>query len=314
MVIQGLVPQYSIFFNQLIGYSTQQGSGFVTLVNGEAVVVTNNHVMQGVTNVTVTFASGDSYPAKLLGSDKLADLAVLSVNASSIDLQPLNLTSSTTLRVGDPVVAVGSPYGLSGTLTTGVVSALGRTITESESQTSSIDIPDVIQTSTAINPGNSGGPLVNYQGAVVGITTAAVSNSQGLGFAIPSETILREIGSLATAGSYNQHPSIGVSGVDMDYNIAQAVGVDVTYGFLVETVSIQNGLKGGSTQVVAGAQQVAIGGDIIIAINGTTITNTDSMLSYMEQHTRPGQQVNFTVIRNGQTQTVPVTIGRLSAS
>jgi S1-C subfamily serine protease len=193
VVIQGLVPQYSMFFHQLLGYGTQQGSGFITLVNNQPVVVTNNHVMLDTINVTVTFANGDSYTAKEVGSDPLADLAVLTINAIPSDLQPLNLTSSSTLQVGDPVVAVGSPYGLSGTLTTGVISALGRTITETDgsSQSSGINIPDVIQTSTAINPGNSGGPLIDYRGNVVGITTAAVSSSQGLGFAIPSETILR---------------------------------------------------------------------------------------------------------------------------
>jgi len=316
VVIQGLVPQYSMFFNQLVGYGTQQGSGFVTLINNQPVVVTNNHVVLNAINVTVTFANGDSYSAKEVGSDSLADLAVLIVNAVPSDLQPLNLTSSSTLQVGDPVVAVGSPYGLSGTLTTGVISALGRTITETESssQSSSINIPDVIQTSTAINPGNSGGPLIDYRGNVVGITTAAVSSSQGLGFAIPSETILREITTLYTTGSYDKHPTINAAGTDMDYGIAQALGTNVTYGFLVESVSTQNGLKGGTTQVIAGAEQVTIGGDLIIGINGTTIVNTDSLLSYLEQRTLPGQTVDFNVIRNGQTQTVSVTIGKLSAA
>jgi len=317
VVIQGLVPQYSIFFNQLVGYGTQQGSGFVTLVNNQPIIVTNNHVMQGAINVTVTFANGDSYPAKEVGSDPLADLAVLTINASPGDLQPLNITASSTLQVGDPVVAVGSPYGLAGTLTTGVVSALGRTITETSesSQSSGINIPDVIQTSTAINPGNSGGPLIDYHGNVVGITTAAVSSSQGLGFAIPSETILREINTLYTKGTYDKHPTINVAvGTDMDYSIAQAMGINVTYGFLVESVSTQNGLKGGSTQVTAGAEQVVIGGDVIIGINGTTIVNTDSLLSYLEQHTLPGQIVDFNVIRDGQAQTVGVTIGELSAT
>jgi S1-C subfamily serine protease len=140
------------------------------------------------------------------------------------------------LQVGDPVVAVGTPFGLSGTLTTGVISALGRTITEdsSTSQSSGPTISDIIQTSTAINPGNSGGPLINYEGNVVGITTAAVSNSNGLGFAIPSETIIRELNSLVTSGSYNQHPTINAQGTDMNYQIAQAAGVNITYGWLVE--------------------------------------------------------------------------------
>jgi S1-C subfamily serine protease len=313
VIIQGLVAQYN-FFRQLVGYSTQQGSGFVTMVNGQPVVITNNHVMQDAFNVTVTFSNGDSYPAKEAGSDSLADLAVVTVDAVPSDLQPLTLISSTTLQVGDPVVAVGSPYGLSGTLTTGVVSSLGRTITETDStQNSAINIPDVIQTSTAINPGNSGGPLINYRGEVVGITTAAVSNSEGLGFAIPSETILREVSTLLTTGSYDKHPTIDAVGTDMDYRIAQAMGVNVTYGWLVESVSGQNGLKGGTTQVIAGSSRVAIGGDIIVGISGTRITNTDELLSYLEQHTLPGQSVDFTVVRNGQTQTVAVTIGKLSS-
>jgi S1-C subfamily serine protease len=313
VIIQNLIPQYNIF-GFLRGYSQQQGSGFVALVDNEPVIVTNNHVMQGAVNATVSFANGDSYPATLLGSDPLADLAVLKLDqAASSDLQPLTIVSSQSLQVGDPVVAVGSPYGLSGTLTTGVVSALGRTITETDgSGNGGINIPDVIQTSTAINPGNSGGPLVNYRGEVVGITTAAVSNSEGLGFAIPSETILREISSLVRNGSYDNHPTINAVGTDMDYHIAQAIGIDATYGWLVESVSVQNGLKGGTSQVVAGASSVVIGGDVIIGVNGTRISNVDDLLSYLEQNTFPGQKVDFNVIRSGQAQTIQVTIGKLS--
>ena len=313
VVIQDFVPQYSVFGGFLVGYAQQQGSGFITLVENQPVIVTNNHVTQDAANVTVTFANGDSYPATQLGADPQADLAVLTINVTSADLQPLTLISSSGLQVGDPVVAVGSPYGLSGTVTTGIVSALGRTITESDgTQNGGIDIPDVIQTSTAINPGNSGGPLVNYRGEVVGITTAAVSNSEGLGFAIPSETILRELASLVKNGSYDQHPSIDAAGTDMTYQIAQAVGTNVTYGWLVESVSTQNGLKGGTSQVTVLGSRVVVGGDIIIGINGTRITNVDALLSYLEQHTLPGQTVDFAVIRDGQTQTVAVTIGKLS--
>jgi S1-C subfamily serine protease len=313
VVVQDLVPVYNMF-GFLRGYSQQQGSGFVTFVDNQSVIVTNYHVMKNAINTTVTFSNGDSYPATLVGSDPLADLAVLTINVPSIDLLPLTIISSRSLQVGDPVVAVGSPYGLSGTLTTGVVSALGRTITETDgTQNSGIDIPDVIQTSTAINPGNSGGPLVNYRGEVVGITTAAVSNSEGLGFAIPSETILRELTSLVRNGSYDQHPSIDASGTDMNYQIAQAIGTNITYGWLVENVSTQNGLRAGTTQVTAGASTITIGGDVIIGINGTRISNVDDLLSYLEQHTSPGQKVNFTVIRDSQTQTIDVTIGKVSA-
>jgi S1-C subfamily serine protease len=313
VVIQGLVPQYN-FFGYLVGYAQQQGSGFITIVNNQPIIVTNNHVTANTINVTVTFANGDSYPAKQVGADPQADLAVLTVSgATSFDLQPLTVVNSSILQVGDPVVAVGSPYGLSGTLTTGVISAVGRTISESSgTQASGITIPDVIQTSTAINPGNSGGPLINYQGDVVGITTAGVTNSEGLGFAIPSETILREVESLVSNGTYDQHPTINAAGTDMTYQIAQSMMVNVTYGWLVETVSVQNGLTGGSSQVNVLGSNVIVGGDIVTAINGARITNTDDLLSYLEQHTLPGQVVDFTVLRDGQMQTVAVTIGKLS--
>ena len=312
IVIQDIVPQYN-FMGYLVGYTLQQGSGFVTTVNNQQVIVTNNHMVQDSLNITVTFANGNSYSAKLIGSDPEADLAVLTISPMPSGLQSLALVSSSTLQVGDPVVAVGSPYGLSGTLTTGIVSALGRTITvESSSQNSGSTIPDIIQTSTAINPGNSGGPLINYKGEVVGITTAAVSDSQGLGFAIPSDTLIREISSLVNSGSYSNHPSINAVGTDMNYQIAQAMGVDVTYGWLVESVSTQNGLKGGTTQTTILGSKVILGGDIITAIGGTTITNTDDLLSYLEKHTLPSQTVDFTVIREGKTQTVTVKIGNLS--
>lgn len=309
VVIKDLIPQYG-FFGGLMGYSVQQGSGFVVKVNNQLVVVTNNHVIEGSINVTVTFANGDSLPATVLGTDSKADLAILSVSSMPSYAVALTLVSSTTLQVGDPVVAVGSPYGLSGTLTTGVISALGRTITVSDSDTNSQTIPDMIQTSTAINSGNSGGPLINYAGEVVGITTAAVSNSEGLGFAVPSSTIIREINSLVTTGSYEQHPSINAQGTDMNYQIAQAMNAPVTYGWLVESVTTQNGLKGGDTQKSIMGSRVIIGGDIITAINGQRITNGDDLLSYLERNALPGQTMSFTVIRDGETQTVQVTIGK----
>ena len=311
VVIQDIVPQYT-FFGTLAGYSLQQGSGFITTVENKLVIVTNNHVIANAINHTVTFANGDSYPAKVLGLDPKADLAVLLITPMPSGFAPLVVASSDSLQVGQPVVAVGSPYGLSGTLTTGVISALGRTITETDESSSSQSdlIADVIQTSTAINPGNSGGPLLDYEGHVVGITTAGISNSQALGFAIPSDTITRELSSLVTSGSYNKHPSINVSGRDMNYQISQAMGISVTSGFLVESVSTQSGLKGGTTKTSILGSKVIIGGDIIIAINGARITNTDDLLSYLEQHTLPGQTANFTVVRNGQTQTISITIGK----
>ena len=186
----------------------------------------------------------------MLGADAQADLAVLSISPMPSGLTSLTLASSDALTVGEPVVAVGSPYGLSGTLTTGVISAIGRTITEDSSTSQNGQtIADIIQTSTAINPGNSGGPLLTYAGEVVGITTAGISNSQGLGFAIPSDTIMREISSLVTSGSYTNHPSINAVGTDMNYQIAQAMGTTVNLRLPRRNRSQHNnGLKGGTTQ------------------------------------------------------------------
>jgi len=305
VVIQGLLVQYDIFHRAY--YSEVQGSGFVYNYTGQMVVITNYHVVQNTVNVTVTFANGDGYTAKVLGYDPYEDLAVLSVNAPYSEWKPVGIAHSSTLEVGDPVIAVGSPYGLAGSMTTGIVSALGRTLTET--MTGGYPIASVIQTSTPINPGNSGGPLLNYQGHVVGITTAIVSSSQGLGFAIPSNAILREIESLVTNGSYTQHPSLGATGTDMSYEIAQAMGTNVTYGWLVVTAPNVTGLKGGTSQVVIAGGIVTIGGDIIIAINGVRITNIDALSTYLEENTLPSQIVNVTVVRNNQTITLLITLG-----
>ncbi|NLF88437.1 trypsin-like serine protease [Candidatus Bathyarchaeota archaeon] len=307
VVIQDVVVGY-IFGQQ--AYSSQQGSGFVTVVNGQKVVVTNNHVIENAINITVTFADGNSYVASVLGRDAKADLAVLSVEIIPSSAVGLTLVNSNGLSVGDPVIAVGSPYGLQGTLTTGIISALGRTIVESDDSGNEVTIADTIQTSTPINSGNSGGPLLNYAGEVVGITTAGISNSEGLGFAIPSSTILREISTLISEGSYDNHPSINTEGRDMNYQIAQAMDVSVTYGYLVERVSVNNGLQGGNQYKPVLGKNVIVGGDIIIAINNVRIANTDDLLSYLEQHTLPGQSVSFTVIRGGSEQSVSVTIGK----
>jgi S1-C subfamily serine protease len=197
-------------------------------------------------------------------------------------------------------------------MTTGIVSALGRTITEDMS--GSYPIANVIQTNAAINPGNSGGPLLNYQGQVIGITTAIVSDSQGLGFAIPSSTILREIGYLVSGGSYDRHPWLGISGTDMTYEIAEAMNVNVTYGVLV--VQVTHGgpaddadLQPGTHQVLIAGEYVTVGGDIITALDGTRIRGMDDLSSYLEEYTVPDQVVNMTIVRGSQTFTVPVTLG-----
>jgi len=304
VIIRGVIVQPTFFGSY---YTQVQGSGFVYNLTGQMVIITNYHVVQNAINITVTFINGNGYAATILGSDPYADLAVLSTDAPQSEYKPLEIVSSSTLKVGDPVIAVGTPYGLEGSMTTGIVSALSRTITEEMS--GKYPIANVIQTSTPINPGNSGGPLLNYLGQVVGITTAIVSNSQGLGFAIPSSTILREIESLVTKGSYNQHPWIGISGTDMTYEIAKAMDANTTYGLLITQVvsggpADAAGLRGGTQQVQISGEWVTTGGDIIIAINEARITNMDSLSTYLEEQTLPSQTINVTIVRNNQTMTV----------
>jgi len=310
VVIRGLIMEQDIFRRTY--YTQVQGTGFIYNFTGEMVVLTNYHVIAGAINVTVTFVNGNGYTASVLGSDPYADLAVLSTDASYDEYDPLEIVSSSTLKVGDPVITVGNPYGLAGSITTGIVSAMGRTITEEVSGTYAI--ADVIQTTALLNPGNSGGPLLNYKGQVVGITTAIVSGSQGLSFAIPSNAILREIQALVTEGSYNKHPWIGVAGTDMTYEIAEAMNTDVTYGWLITQVTSKGpadnaGLRGGTRQVLVAGESVIIGGDIIIAIDGMRITSMDDLLTYLEVYTVPGQIINITMVRNNQTMTLPVKIG-----
>jgi len=309
VIIRGVIVQTTFWGSY---YTQVQGSGFVYNLTGQVVIITNYHVVQKAINITVTFINGNGYASTILGSDPYADLAVLSTDAPQSEYRPLEIVTSSTLNVGDPVIAVGTPYGLAGSMTTGIVSALGRTITEE--MTGGYPIADVIQTSTPINPGNSGGPLLNYLGQVVGITTAIVSDSQGLGFAIPSSTILREIESLITKGSYNQHPWLGISGTDMTYEIARAIDTNITYGVLITQVvsggpALAAGLRGGTQQVQILGNWVTIGGDIIMAINGTRITNMDDLSTYLEEYTLPGQTINVTITRNNQTMTVAVELG-----
>lgn len=310
VVIRGLMLQYDVFRRPY--YSQVQGSGFVYNFNGQIVVITNYHVVEDAINITVTFINGNGYAATVLGLDPYADLAILSTDASQNDYSTLEIVDSATLQVGDPVIAVGNPYGLAGSMTTGIVSALGRTVTEEMS--GYYPIANVIQMSAPINSGNSGGPLLNYQGQVIGITTAIVSDSQGLGFAIPSSTVKREIESLITEGSFNQHPWLGASGTDMTYEIANAIDIDVTYGWLVVQVTSGGpaddaGLQGGTSQVTVAGETYTVGGDIVIALEGTRIKGIDDLSTYLEENTSPDQTLDVTIIRNGETMTIQLTLG-----
>ena len=191
VVVQAIITQYDLFGRPY--YTQVQGSGFVYSINGQMVILTSYHVVSGATDINVTFITGNGYAASVLGSDQYKDLAVLSTDAPQNEYSPLDIISSSTLSVGDPVIVVGTPYGLAGSMSNGIVSALNRTLVADE-----YSITNIIQTTAPINPGNSGGPLLNYQGQVVGIVTAIIEDSQGIGFAIPSDTILEGIEDIIT--------------------------------------------------------------------------------------------------------------------
>jgi S1-C subfamily serine protease len=292
---------------------TVLGSGFVINYSGQYYIVTNDHVVNGVSNITATFSDGDSYPVTVIGTDAYSDLAVVTVpTAPTSEFTPIQLVSSNNVVVGQPVVVIGNPYGLSGSITFGIISQLGRTI--EEATTNGFSISDIIQFSAPINPGNSGGPLFDENGYVIGITTATVNGSEGIGFAIPSSTILKELSSLIATGSYDGHSYLGVGTADMNYQLAQDSKTNVTYGVLIEQVvsggpAAAAGLKAGSTTATVDGAQYTIGGDIIVSINGTKIVNGDSLSSYLEEYTVAGQTVQLGIIRAGQSMTVDVTLG-----
>jgi S1-C subfamily serine protease len=293
-------------------FITVLGTGFVVSYNTSYYIVTNFHVIEGVVNSTVTFSNGDAYRARIIGSDGYSDLAIISVNASAAEFHPLRLGSSADLKVGEPVVAIGNPFGLSGTITVGIVSQIGRTLQTGTS--GGFAIADTIQFSAAVNPGNSGGPLINSGGMVDGMTTAAVSDSQGLGLAIPSDTISRELPFLIKDGSYNRHPYLGAQLVDMNYELSQAMKTNFTWGVLIESTSSdgpanKSGLRGGTEHVTIEQQRYIIGGDIIMSLDGNKIVNYDALATYLERHVISGQTVQVGIIRLGHQMVMPVVIG-----
>ncbi len=289
------------------------GTGWVVSYTNSYYIVTNFHVVDGMTNDTVTFANGDAYPARVVGTDPYSDVAVVSVkSAPQSEFHPIQLGVSSSLKVGEPVVAIGSPYGLAGTITVGVVSQLGRSL--QEDTLGGYAIANTIQFSAPINPGNSGGPLLNPNGLVVGITTASTSSGQALGFAIPSDTIARELPYLIKDGAYKAHPYLGVSVADMNYQLSQAMGTDVTWGVLIQSTvpggpADNAGLRVGTQSVSVDGQQYTIGGDIIVSLNGNRIVNYDAFSAYLETHAAPGQTIQVGIIRQGKQMVVPLQLG-----
>ena len=291
------------------------GAGSGVVWDNQGHIVTNNHVVENAQEILVNFADGTSAQATVVGTDPNSDLAVISVNLPASQLHPIATGSMDSVKVGDIAIALGNPYGLGDTMTMGIISALGRSLPVGSGQTA-FTIPSIIQTDAPINPGNSGGALVNINGELIGIPSAIVSSSgsgSGVGFAIPVSLIKRVVPALIQNGQF-QTPFIGISGTTLTPAIAKQMGLPISQnGALVVDVvpggpAAQAGLQGGSQTVTVNGQQVAVGGDVITAIDGNNIKSMEDLITYLTLHTNVGDTVNLTVMRNGQSMQVPATL------
>jgi len=288
-----------------------QASGFV--YDNQGHVITNAHVVDGSDTFEITFSDGLIREATLIAEDPYSDLAVLQVELPS-GITPIPLGTMEELAVGQTTIAIGNPFGFEGTLTSGIISALGRTI---PSQTA-YSIPEAIQTDAAINPGNSGGPLLNLKGEVIGVvdqieTTGTSSGNVGVGFAIPVSILQRVIPALIDTGHYDWS-YLGVSGYTVYPALVKAMGLPVDQGAYVSTVTAGGpaeaaGLQGTTGTISQDGRTVEIGGDVITAIDGQPVKTFDDMLVYLSLQTSPGQEVTLTIIRDGKYQDVKVQLG-----
>jgi len=296
------VVKIQVVRSNIPGDAGSVGSGFVYDNLGH--IITNAHVVDGATKATVTFLDGSQYDAEIIGTDKFTDLAVIKVTEKPRLLHPLQIGDSSQLHVGEQVAAIGNPFGLSGSMTSGIVSQMGRLL---PSQDSGFSIPDVIQTDAAINPGNSGGPLLNLRGEVIGINTAIQSRSgefSGIGFAIPSNTAIKIVPSLIEDGEYH-HPWIGISGRDIDPDLARVLELKDAKGFLIITVvngspADKAGLKGmTATQVIDGKEYPA-DGDIIISVDDKEVRKISDILIHLQREKSVGDTMVLGVLRDGE--------------
>ncbi len=285
------------------------GSGFVFDKKGH--IITNSHVVKDVKKVVVTFLDGRSYNAEIIGFDEFTDIGVVKVNADLSLLQPLALGDSSNLKVGEPIAAIGNPFGLSGSMTSGIVSQLGRLLPSG----AGYSIPDVIQTDAAINPGNSGGPLLNMRGEIVGINTAIQSTTgefTGVGFAVPSQTIAKIVPSLIENGKYH-HPWIGISGRDIDPDLAKVLNLKDAVGFLVITVvenspAAKAGIHGSDETVQVEGVNYPIGGDIILSVDGKQVRKIDDILIHLQRAKSVGDEMILEILREGRTTNITIAL------
>lgn len=304
------------------------GSGFIYDRAGH--IITNAHVVRDADEIRVTFNDGYLKTAQLVGSDSYSDLAVLKVEVESSRLMPLALGDSDTLRVGQRAVAIGNPFGLASSMTVGIISGLGRQLGSAAliegNLPANFQNPSIIQVDAQINPGNSGGPLLNSNGEVIGVNTAIRSGTgafQGVGFAVPANTIKRVVPELIEKGRVD-YPWLGISamGAEGNYSVtslAETLNLPVDSGVLVSTVTRNSpaakaGIQGGSRQVRVREQDVCVGGDIIVAIDGVYVDNIDELVAHMVINNKPGDTVNLLVVRDDQTFEVPVTLETRTSS
>jgi S1-C subfamily serine protease len=288
--------------NPLQSQSARLGSGFV--YDKQGCIITNNHVIDGANTADVKFVDGNTYRAKVIAKDPSSDIAVLQItdNFSPENLVPLPIVNSSSLEVGQQVIAIGNPFGLSDTMTTGIVSQVGRLIPNPDTGFST---PDAIQTDAPINPGNSGGPLLDTEGQVIGINTAinsATGEFAGIGFAVPSNVIIRELPTLVKTGTYS-HPWLGISGGAMTPELTQIAGLPQNYkGVVIGSVQSGSpaekaGLQGITRNDFSTTQQI---GDIIIGIDGHPVKSIDDLISYIDLHKSVGDNVTLTINRHDQ--------------
>lgn len=293
-------------------YRRGQGSGFVWDKEGH--IVTNYHVVEDATNVEVVFANQKTVSAEVVGTDPDADLAVIKVDLPADELTPVTLGDSDALQVGQLAVAIGNPFGQEFTMTSGIISAVGRTI---RSGNSPFSIPEVIQTDAPINPGNSGGPLLNRRGEVIGINTMILSRSganAGIGFAVPINIAKQVVPTLIKGEKY-EYAWLGITGATLSPEVADFMKVPAgTKGALVVDVvkdgpADKAGLKGSDKTLKVAGEEFQLGGDVIIGINNRPVEDMDDLITYLIEETRPGDEVTLEVIRpNGEHETVKVTL------
>ena len=295
-------------------FQSALGSGFVWDQQGH--IVTNNHVVNGANKIEVTFSDGTTVPATLVGADPDSDLAVIKVDVSADKLHPVQMADSKSIQVGQLAIAIGEPFGLEGSMTTGIISALGRSLPADETAAQSYTIPDIIQTDAPINPGNSGGILVDAQGQVLGVTSAIespVRANAGVGFAIPSAIVKNVVPALIKDGKY-VHSWLGISGTSLTPDLAKAMNLDVSQrGALVEEVlpnspAEQAGLQASNNQVTIDGQTANVGGDVITAIDNQPVLTMDDLIAYLAGSTKVDQKITLTISRDGKQQNVDVTL------